>query len=53
MTPQPAIEYFMLLAAHRVDHAIFELANVSDLEPFEVLTTIIGPAVNRLSLAGR
>ena len=53
MTPQAAIEYFMLLAAHGVDHAIFELANVSDLEPFEVLTTIIVPEVSRLSVAGR
>lgn len=53
MTPQAAIEYFTLLAAHGVDHAIFNLANVSDLEPFEVLTTIIVPEVSRLSVAGR
>lgn len=53
MTPQAAIEYFTLLAAHGVDHAIFDLANVSDLEPFEVLTTIIVPEVSRLSVAGR
>ncbi len=53
MTPQAAIEYFTLLAAHGVDHAIFSLANVSDLEPFEVLTTIIVPEVSRLSVAGR
>ncbi|HKV01898.1 MAG TPA: hypothetical protein VJQ26_07225 [Ktedonobacteraceae bacterium] len=53
ITPQAAIEYFMLLAAHGIDHAIFELANVNDLEPFEMLTTIIVPAVSRLSVAGR
>jgi len=53
MTPEAAIEYFTLLAAHGVDHAIFYLANVSDLEPFEVLTTAIVPEVSRLSVAGR
>ncbi len=53
MTPEAAIEYFTLLAAHGVDHAIFYLANVHDLEPFEVLTTAIVPEVSRLSVAGR
>ena len=53
MTPEAAIEYFTLLTAHGVDHAIFYLANVSDLEPFEVLTTAIVPEVSRLSVAGR
>jgi len=53
ITPQAATEYFAMLATHGVDHAIFYLANVSDLEPFEVLTTAIVPEVSRLSVAGR
>jgi hypothetical protein len=52
MTPEAAIEYFARLAALGVDHAIFSLTNVSDLEPFEVLTTAIVPDVCRLSVAG-
>jgi F420-dependent oxidoreductase-like protein len=53
MTPQAAIEYFALLASQGVDHAIFSLANVSDLEPFELLTTVIVPEVSGFSVAGR
>ena len=53
MTPQAAIEYFAMLAAHGVDHAIFELANVSELEPFDLLTTIIVPEVSKLRVHGR
>lgn len=53
MTPQAAIEYFAMLAAHGVDHAIFGLANASDMEPFELLTTIIVPEVSKLRVNGR
>lgn len=53
MTPDAAIAFFAALADQGVDHAIFSLANIRDLEPFDLLTTVIVPQVSKLSVAGR
>jgi F420-dependent oxidoreductase-like protein len=53
MTPAAAIEYFGELAAMGVDQAIFNMPDVFDLEPFDLLATEIVPAVEQLRVAGR
>ncbi len=53
MTPAAAIEYFANLAAMGIDQAIFSMPNVYDLEPFDLLTTEIVPAVEKIQVAGR
>lgn len=52
-SPAQAIDLFASQAAQGVDHAIFSLGNVSELEPFDVLTTVVVPAVEKLVVAGR
>lgn len=52
-TPEAAIEYFRGLAALGIDQAIFNMPNVSDLEPFDLLATRIIPEVEKLEVAGR
>jgi len=53
MTPAAAIEYFGELAAMGIDQAIFNMPDVFDLEPFELLATEIVPVVEQLRVAGR
>ena len=53
MAPAAAIDYFAGLAALGVDQAIFSLRNVHEAEPFEVLTTEIVPAIEKIVPAGR
>ncbi len=53
MTPAAAIEHFAALAAMGIDQAIFNMPNVSDPEPFDVLATEIVPEVEKIRVAGR
>jgi F420-dependent oxidoreductase-like protein len=53
MTPAAAIEHFAYLASMGIDHAIFSMPNVYDLEPFDLLATEIVPAVEKMQVAGR
>lgn len=53
MTPSAAIDYFAGIAALGIDQAIFSLRNVNEAEPFELLTTEIVPAVEKITPAGR
>jgi F420-dependent oxidoreductase-like protein len=52
-TPQQFIERCAELASLGIDQAIFSLRNVQDLEPFDLLTTEIVPAVSKIVPAGR
>jgi alkanesulfonate monooxygenase SsuD/methylene tetrahydromethanopterin reductase-like flavin-dependent oxidoreductase (luciferase family) len=52
-SPAQAIDLFASQAALGIDHAIFSLRNVSELEPFDVLCTEVVPAVEKLAVAGR
>jgi hypothetical protein len=47
------IERFAALAALGIDQAIFSLRNEYELEPFDVLETLVVPAVEKLAVAGR
>ncbi|HEY1350539.1 MAG TPA: LLM class F420-dependent oxidoreductase [Ktedonobacteraceae bacterium] len=51
--PAQAIDMFASQAALGIDHAIFSLGNAHELEPFDVLTTQVVPAVEKLAVAGR
>ncbi len=53
MSPAQAVEGFAALAEMGIDQAIFGLANVQEAEPFEVLASIVIPAVEKLKVAGR
>lgn len=53
MTPAMAIEHFAQLAAMGIDQAIFNMPNVYDLEPFDLLATEIVPEVEKIRVAGR
>lgn len=53
LSPAAALEYFDRLAAIGIDQAVFSMPNVTDIEPFELLTTEIIPGVDRMSVAGR
>ncbi len=53
MTPAAAIEYFTGLAELGIDQAIFNMPNVSEAEPFELLATEIVPVVEKIKVAGR
>ncbi len=53
LTPDAAIAYFRSLADLGIDQAIFNLPNVSDLEPFELLASRIVPEVEQMRVAGR
>ena len=52
-TPAQAIEQFAELAAMGIDQAIFNMPNVHDLEPFDLLATEIVPVVEKIPVAGR
>ncbi len=53
MTPAVAIEYFAGLAEMGIDQAIFNMPNVSEAEPFELLATEVVPVVEKIKVAGR
>jgi len=53
MTPAAAIEHFAKLAAMGIDQAIFNMPNVYDLEPFDLLANEIVPKVEKIRVAGR
>jgi F420-dependent oxidoreductase-like protein len=52
-TPQAAIAYFRELAAMGIDHALVNMPNVTDLEPFDLFATEVIPAVEQIEVAGR
>jgi F420-dependent oxidoreductase-like protein len=52
-TPAALLEHLGQLAELGIDQAIFSLQNVSDLEPFDLLTTEIVPAAEKISVSGR
>lgn len=53
LTPAAAIAYFRELAEMGIDQAIVNMPNVTDLEPFDLLTTEIIPVVEQIAVAGR
>lgn len=53
MTPAAVLDYLGSLAAMGIDQAIFSMPNVSDLEPFDLLTTEIIPEVSKIRVADR
>lgn len=53
MSPAQVIDYFASMAEIGIDHIIFSLENVTDIEPFEVLANEIIPVVSRMPVAGR
>lgn len=53
VSPAQAREMFASQAALGIDHAIFSLGNVHELEPFDVLANEIVPAVEQMTVAGR
>ncbi|HEY2702556.1 MAG TPA: LLM class F420-dependent oxidoreductase [Candidatus Dormibacteraeota bacterium] len=53
MDAAAAIHHFETLAERGIDHAIVNMANVIDAEPFEVLAAEVIPAVAKLRVAGR
>jgi F420-dependent oxidoreductase-like protein len=53
LTPEAAIEQFRELAAMGIDQAIFNMPNVEELEPFDLLATRIIPEVEKIPVAGR
>ncbi len=52
-TPAMVIDQLRELAALGIDHAIFNMPNVADLEPFELLANEIIPAAEQIEVAGR
>jgi F420-dependent oxidoreductase-like protein len=53
LTPAAVIDRLGELAEMGIDQAIFSLANVSELEPFDLLATEIVPAAAKIRVAGR
>ncbi len=53
LTPSAVIDRLGELAEMGIDQAIFSLANVSELEPFDLLATEIVPAAEKIKVAGR
>jgi F420-dependent oxidoreductase-like protein len=52
-SPAQLIEQFAALAELGIDQAIFSLRNEYEVKPFEVLSTLVVPAVEKLAVAGR
>ncbi len=52
-SPAQLIEQFAALAEQGIDQAIFSLRNEYESEPFEMLETLVVPAVEKLVVAGR
>ena len=53
LSPNAAIDLFAAQAEMGIDHVIFSLRNVTDLEAFDVLATQIIPEVEKIHVAGR
>lgn len=53
LTPTAAIERFAELAAMGIDQAIFNMPNVYELEPFDLLAAEVVREVEKISVAGR
>jgi len=53
MNAAAAIEYFANLAELGIDHALFSMPNVTDLDAFDILATEIIPVVDKIKVAGR
>ncbi len=53
VSPAQAIDMFAAQAALGIDQVIFSLQNVSDLEPFDILTNEVIPVVEKMAVAGR
>ena len=53
LSPNAAIDLFGSLAEQGIDHAIFILENVTDIEAFDLLATQIVPEVEKIKVAGR
>lgn len=53
LSPNAAIDLFGSLAEQGIDHAIFSMPNVTDIEPFDLLATRIIPEVEKIKVAGR
>ncbi len=52
-TPAAAIAYFRELAAMGIDHALINMPNVADLEPFDLFANEVIPVVEQIEVAGR
>jgi hypothetical protein len=50
MTPDAAVEAFARLAALGIDHAIFNMPDVTDIEAFDLLRDEVVPRVERTRL---
>jgi F420-dependent oxidoreductase-like protein len=53
MTPSAAVDAFGRLAELGIDQAIFNMRNVADIEPFDLLANEVIPQVERIAVAGR
>jgi F420-dependent oxidoreductase-like protein len=53
MTPSAAVEAFGRLAELGIDQALFNMANVSEIEPFDLLANEVIPQVEKITVAGR
>jgi alkanesulfonate monooxygenase SsuD/methylene tetrahydromethanopterin reductase-like flavin-dependent oxidoreductase (luciferase family) len=53
MTPSAAVEAFGRLAELGIDQALFNMANVSEIEPFDLLANEVIPQVEKIAVAGR
>lgn len=53
LSPAAAIDRFGQLAEMGIDQAIFNMPNVTDPEPFDLLATRIVPEVEKIAVAGR
>lgn len=53
LTPAAFLENLAGLAAMGIDHAIFSMPNVADLEPFDLLATEVVPQAEKIQVAGR
>jgi hypothetical protein len=53
LSPNAAIDRLAALAEVGIEHVIFTLYNVIDLEAFDVLATQVIPEVEKIGVAGR
>jgi len=53
MTAAAAIDYFAGLAEQGIDHALFSMPNVDNIDAFDILATEIIPEVEKIKPAGR
>ena len=53
LTPAAVLDQLAALAEQGIDHAIFSMPNVTDLDVFDILATEIVPAAEKIPVAGR